>query len=30
MKQQQILKRPARPSAAIVDVRTPSGRTLPF
>ena len=30
MKQQQILKRPTRSAAGSVDVRTPSGRSLPF
>jgi len=30
MKQQQILKRTTRSTSAAVDLRTPSGRSLPF
>lgn len=30
MKQQQILKQPTRSGPAPMDVRTPSGRSLPF
>jgi hypothetical protein len=30
MKQQQILKRTIRSASAAVDLRSPSGRSLPF
>lgn len=30
MRQQQITKRPTRPSQTSLDLRSPSGRTLPF
>jgi hypothetical protein len=30
MRQQQITKRPSRPSQAPMDLRTPTGRHLPF
>jgi len=30
MKQQQIVKRPNRPATTTTDLRTPSGRVLPF
>ena len=30
MKQQQIVKRPTRAAASVLDLRTPSGRALPF
>jgi hypothetical protein len=30
MKQQQIQKRQTRSASATVDLRTPSGRSLPF
>jgi hypothetical protein len=30
VKQQQIVKRPSRPQPQPIDLRTPTGRALPF
>ena len=30
MRQQQIVKRPSRPGSSPLDLRSPTGRSLPF